>query len=197
MKHLIRVQLEHKTDVIIDIEIPSNKSLEDLHYTIIDSLKLDENEIASFYMTNEEWELLQEIPLFKIDEEDSSMLDMSDITIASVFPKIDSQLLYVYDFLKMWRFLVSYSKETKNKSETIEVINSIGKMPKEAPEIIFKSEKEFDSFKDFDEDFAEEHDEDFGENLEEGFGEEFSEGFGEEFSEDFGEDFDKSNDSEY
>ena len=59
MKHLIRVQLEHKTDVIIDIEIPSNKSLEDLHYTIIDSLKLDENEIASFYMTNEEWELLQ------------------------------------------------------------------------------------------------------------------------------------------
>ena len=53
MKHLILVQLEHKTDVIIDIEIPSNKSLEDLHYTIIDSLKLDENEIASFYMTNE------------------------------------------------------------------------------------------------------------------------------------------------
>ena len=98
MKHLIRVQLEHKTDVIIDIEIPSNKSLEDLHYTIIDSLKLDENEIASFYMTNEEWELLQEIPLFKIDEKDSSMLDMSEITIASVFPKIDSQLLYVYDF---------------------------------------------------------------------------------------------------
>ena len=64
-------------------------------------------------------------------------------------------------------------------------------------ENIFKSEKEFDSFKDFDEDFAEEHDEDFGENLDEGFGEEFSEDFGEEFGGDFGEDFDKSNDSEY
>ena len=43
MKHIIQVQLEHKTDVIRDIEISSNKSLEDLHYTIIDSLKLDKN----------------------------------------------------------------------------------------------------------------------------------------------------------
>ena len=146
MKHIIRIQLEHKTDVIRDIEIPSNKSLEDLHYTIIDSLKLDKNEIASFYITNETLELLQEIPLFKIDEKDNSILDMSEITIASVFPNINSQLIYVYDFLKMWRFLISYSKETENKSETIDVINSIGKMPKEAPEIIFEAEKEFDPF---------------------------------------------------
>jgi hypothetical protein len=153
MKHIIRIQLEHKTDVIRDIEIPSNKSLEDLHYTIIDSLKLDKNEIASFYITNETLELLQEIPLFKIDEKDSSMLDMRKITIASVFPKIDSQLIYVYNFLKMWRFLVSYSKETENKSEKIEVINSIGKMPKEAPEIIFEAEKEFDPFDGAFEDF--------------------------------------------
>ena len=153
MKHVIQIHLEHKTNVIRNVEIPSSKSLEDLHHTIIGSLKLDENEMASFYMTNEEFELLQEIPLFKIDEKDNSILDMSEITIASIFPKIDSQLIYVYDFLKMWRFLVSYSKETENKSEKIEVINSIGEMPKEAPEIIFEAEKEFDPFDGAFEDF--------------------------------------------
>jgi hypothetical protein len=153
MKHIIQIHLEHKTDVIRDIEIPSEKSLEDLHDVIIGSLELDKNEMASFYMTNEKFELLQEIPLFKIDEKDNSMLDMSEITIASVFTKIDSQLIYVYDFLKMWRFLISYSKETENKSETINVINSIGKMPKEAPEIIFEAEKEFDPFDGAFEDF--------------------------------------------
>jgi len=153
MKHIIQVQLEHKTDVIRDIEIPSNKSLEDLHYTIIDSLKLDKNEMASFYMTNEELELLDEIPLFKIDNEDNSMVNMSKITIASVFQEINSQLIYIYDFLNMWRFLISYSKEIESKSEKIEVINSIGKMPKEAPEIIFEAKKDFDSSKDLDEDF--------------------------------------------
>ena len=139
MKHIIRLQLEHKTDVIRDIEIPSNKSLEDLHYTIIDSLKLDENEMASFYITNEELELLDEIPLFKIDNEDNSMVNMSKITISSVFQEINSQLIYIYDFLNMWRFLISYSKEIESKSEKIKVINSIGKMPKEAPEIIFEA----------------------------------------------------------
>tara|TARA_B100001250_G_scaffold412010_1_gene442097 strand:- start:959 stop:1465 length:507 start_codon:yes stop_codon:yes gene_type:complete len=146
MKHIIQIHLEHKTDVILDIEIPSEKSLEDLHYTIINSLKLDKNEMASFYMTNEKFELLQEIPLFKIDEQDNSMLNMSEITIASVLPNTNSQLIYIYDFLKMWRFLIYYSKESKNKSDKIEVINSIGEMPKEAPELSFEPEKEFSPF---------------------------------------------------
>ena len=156
MKHVIQIHLEHKTNVIRNIEIPSSKSLEDLHYTIIDSLELDKNEMASFYMTNEEFELLQEIPLFKIDEKDNSILDMSEITIASVFTKIDSQLIYIYDFLKMWRFLISYSKEIENESEEIEVINSIGEIPKEAPEIIFEAEEKFDLFKDLDDEVDEE-----------------------------------------
>ena len=153
MKHIIQVHLEHKTDVIRDIEIPSNKSLEDLHHAIIDSLELNKNQMASFYMTNEELELLQEIPLFKIDEKDNSMLNMSEITIASVFPKINNQLIYVYDFLEMWRFLISYSKKTKHKSETIDIINSIGKMPEKAPEIIFKTEQESNPFEDSDSNF--------------------------------------------
>ena len=159
MKQIIRIQLEHKDDVIRDIEINSNKSLEDLHYTIINSLELDKNEMASFYMTNEEFELIQEIPLFKIDEKDSLMLDMSEIKIASVFTEIDSQLIYVYDFLKMWRFLVSYSKESDNKDEKSEIIHSIGKMPKDAPEIVFESQKENDFFENIDEEFGEDFNE--------------------------------------
>ena len=134
MKHIIQIHLEHKNDVIRDIEIPSEKSLKDLHYTIIDCLKLEKNEMASFYMTNEDFELLQEIPLFKIDDKDYSMLDMSEITIASVFPNIDSQLIYVYDFLKMWRFLVSYSKETKNESKKIHLKVSLEKLYQELDE---------------------------------------------------------------
>jgi hypothetical protein len=155
MKYIIQIHLEHKNDVIRDIEIPSEKSLKDLHYTIIDCLNLEKNEMASFYMTNEDFELLQEIPLFKIGDKDSLMLDMSEVTIASVFPNIDSQLIYVYDFLKMWRFLVSYSKETENESETIKIVNSIGEMPKEAPEIIFEVEKELDSYEETDKEIDE------------------------------------------
>ena len=140
MNHIIRIHLEHKTDVIRDIKIPSNKSLKELHYAIINALAIKNNEMASFYITNDKLELLQEIPLFKIDEKDNSMLDMSEITISSIFPDLNSQLIYIYDFLKMWRFLISYEKETKDNTKSIEVTNSIGYMPEEAPEIVF-SEK--------------------------------------------------------
>ncbi|MEC7646012.1 MAG: hypothetical protein VX689_00845 [Bacteroidota bacterium] len=159
MKHIIRIQLEHKTDVIREMAIPSSKSLKDLHDTIVKSLNLNKNEIASFYMTNEELELLEEIPLFKINEEDNSMCDMSEMKIASVFQTINNQLIYIYDFLKMWRFLISCSTTTKDESKEIKIINSIGKMPEEAPEIIFESENKFDSSEDLGEDLHDEFDE--------------------------------------
>ena len=59
----------------------------------------------------------------------------------------------------MWRFLVSYSKEKEGKSENIEIINSIGDMPKEAPEIIFEAKKEGNYPKDLGEGLDEEFDE--------------------------------------
>ena len=111
MTKIIRIHLEHKDDVIRDISISSEKTIEDLHFEIIDALKLDKNEMASFYMTNDEFELLQEIPLFKIDDKENSMLGMNEITVGAVFPEVNSQLLYVYDFLKMWRFSITFIEE--------------------------------------------------------------------------------------
>ena len=155
MTKIIRIHLEHKDDIIRDIAISSDKTLEDLHFEIIDSLKLDKNEMASFYMTNDEFELLQEIPLFKIDDKEISMLGMNEITVGAVFPEVNSQLLYVYDFLKMWRFSITFTEDSENETTDNICIKSIGEMPKEAPEIQFEAKKEFDpfdaAFEDFDE----------------------------------------------
>ena len=155
MTKIIRIHLEHKDDIIRDIAISSDKTLEDLHFEIIDSLKLDKNEMASFYMTNDEFELLQEIPLFKIDDKENSMLGMNEITVGTVFPEVNSQLLYVYDFLKMWRFSITFTEDSENETTENICIKSIGEMPKEAPEIQFEAKKEFDpfdtAFEDFDE----------------------------------------------
>ena len=110
MNHIIRIHLEHKEDVIRNIEIPSDKTLEDLHFAVVESLSLDKNEMASFYMTNEDFELLQEIPLCSFDEKDKTILAMNEIKISSVFPTKGIQLLYIYDFLKMWQFLITFSE---------------------------------------------------------------------------------------
>ena len=105
MKYIIQIHLEHKEDVIRKIEISEDSNLHDLHNKIVESLDLDQNQMASFYFTNEKLELQKEIPLFKIDENTHENVEMSDVKIKSTFCNLNDKLIYVYDFLKMWRFL--------------------------------------------------------------------------------------------
>ncbi len=155
MKSIVQIHLEYKEDVIRDIEIDSTSNLEDLHSAIITAFGLDKNELASFYMTNEDFELLQEIPLFAIEDKENSMLGMNEVILTSILKKEGSQLLYVYDFMKMWRFLVTLSETNEEEITEAKCIKSIGNMPEDAPEISFKAEKEFDPFEDAFDDFDE------------------------------------------
>ena len=152
MRSVIQIHLEYKEDVIRDIEISSTSNLEELHYAIITAFELEKNELASFYMTNEDFELLQEIPLLSIDEKENPMLGMSEVIISSILTKQGSQLLYVYDFMKMWRFLITLTEKKEEIISKPKCVKSVGEMPEDAPEITFKAEKEFDPFEDaFDE----------------------------------------------
>ena len=163
MKSIIQVHLEYKKDVIRNIEINSTSDLEELHNAIVSAFELDKNELASFYITNDEFELLQEIPLFSIEDKENSMLGMSDVILSSILKKEGAQLLYVYDFMKMWRFLITLTEINEDKTTTARCIKSVGIMPEDAPEISFKADKEFDpfdeAFNDFDEfkDYEEEY----------------------------------------
>jgi hypothetical protein len=152
MRSVIQIYLEYKEDVIRDIEISSTSNLEELHYAIITAFELEKNELASFYMTNEDFELLQEIPLLSIDEEENPMLRMNEVIISSILTKQGSQLLYVYDFMKMWRFLITLTEKKEEIISEPKCVKSVGEMPEDAPEITFEAEKEFDPFEDaFDE----------------------------------------------
>ena len=146
MRSVIQVFLEYKKDVIRDIEISSTSNLEELHYAIITAFGLEKNELASFYMTNEDFELLQEIPLLSIDEKENPMLRMNEVIISSILTKQDSQLLYVYDFMKMWRFLITLTEEKEETISQPKCIKSVGEIPEDAPKITFEEEKEFDPF---------------------------------------------------
>jgi hypothetical protein len=152
MRSVIQIHLEYKEDVIRDIEISSTSNLEELHYAIITAFELEKNELASFYMTNEDFELLQEIPLLSIDEKENPMLGMNEVIISSILTKQGSQLLYVYDFMKMWRFLITLTEKKEEIISEPKCVKSVGEMPEDAPEITFEAEKEFDPFEDaFDE----------------------------------------------
>jgi hypothetical protein len=136
MKYNIRVILESKENVIRDIEINSDCLLSELHYYLIECFDLNKNELASFYTTNNELEIIDEIPLVSFEDRGPNM---ENTKLEIVLDEHNNNLIYVHDYMKMWRFLI----ELKSKDVDFNIkkcVSKIGKMPKEAPEINFYQE---------------------------------------------------------
>ena len=143
MKYNIRITLESKEDVIREIEINSDCFMSELHYFIIDAFGLDNKELASFYTVNNELELEDEFPLISFKDNSSNM---ENTKLESVLTNINDKLIYVFDYMKMWRFLIDLIKietDFREKKCTLK----IGEIPDEAPEVIFNQD-ENDKFHD-------------------------------------------------
>ena len=137
----IRATLESKEDVIRELVINESLTLDMLHYDIIEKFNLDKFEMASFYQVDSELNLEKEYPLIDTSEEGQSLLTMNKVSISSVLFEKKCRLIYIHDFLKMWRFYIEYVEQVNSKEKKI-YLSSIGKMPNEAPVIIFTSENE-------------------------------------------------------
>ena len=145
MIYRFRVILDNDTedDIFRDIEINNKDSLVEFHKSIITSFGFNNNEIASFYLSDNQWNQGEEISLFNFEDQDQNNKLMSDVLIGDVINNQNSKLIYVYDFLNMWTFLV----QLVEVAEGIKGINypniifSKGEIPEKPPEKKFKSEK--------------------------------------------------------
>ena len=134
----IRITLESKEDVIREILVNPENNLEYLHQSIIKNLKLDEFEMASFYITDSNLDLGEEIPLFDTSEKEGEVITMKNMPISSVLYSEDSKLIYIYDFMNMWRFFVEYLESSEETTE--KCTHKVGQMPEEAPNLKFEVE---------------------------------------------------------
>lgn len=138
MKLKLRVILNVKTDVLRDIIIDSKVTLKEMSDIISESFGFDSTEISTFHHTNEDWELLEEIKIFKIDESDISM----ENSLISDFLKFNGdKIIFIYDFLNYWTFFIELFDLNENMEDKFKFkcINSIGIVPSEAPSEIYNS----------------------------------------------------------
>jgi len=158
MIYLLHTQLlgTKNKPVVRDIEIPADMTLEDLHNAIVQAYGLPGHEMASFYIVNENNELTDEIPLFPIDEES---IDMQRVKVGDVLSNPDARLVYIYDFLNMWHFLVELMTELEHEPGALypRLGFAAGELPDEPPPIHFETiDKNHDtSTETMDEDFEE------------------------------------------
>ena len=168
MIYRFRVILDNDTeeDIFRDLEISENDSLEDLHNIITQSFGFDGSEMASFYLSDDDWNEGEEISLFDLSDEGNARL-MNLTSINDVVHEAQTKLIYVYDFLSMWTFFVELA-EIVEETDGISYPNLMfvhGQIPDQAPEKNFESE-EFDDFNEFDDevDLEDYDDLDFEEN---------------------------------
>ena len=112
-----RVIVDTEEDVFRDIEIETNSSFEEFHKAILDSFDFEEGEMASFYMSNEQWEKGLEIPL--MDMAGDAALSMKSTKLSDMVSKPSEKILYVYDFMRMWIFYVELMEVKKDAPSTI------------------------------------------------------------------------------
>lgn len=152
MIYRFRIILDAYDDVIRDIEIDETDTMEDFHNAITQAFGFGGQEMASFYTSNEMWEQNEEIALFDMSEEGSSVRVMNETIISEVVSEDETKLIYIYDFLNMWTFLVELAEIVEFEVGTIypNLMFAHGEIPDEAPA------KEFVAEGDEDEDMFEE-----------------------------------------
>ena len=158
MIYKIRVILNAEEDVIREVAIDANASLEDLHNALTNAFGFVGNEMASFFKSDDTWVQGEEFPLFDMSEGHDQKTRMSELEVRNVLTEPGDKLLYVYDFFNMWSFFVELIDEDfdQKDSELPALLFSLGLIPSHAPEIQFESEDLLDE--DFDEDLYREID---------------------------------------
>lgn len=165
MIYRFRAILDHdsKEDIFRDIEIRKTDTFEDLHNVLTQSFGFDGSEMASFYVSNDEWDQGQEIALFDMGQNDDIRM-MNETIIEDVVNEDHTKLIYIYDFLNMWTFLVELG-EIVDEAQGTDYPNLMfvcGQVPSEAPEKQFEakqSEEDYDGYRldDYDELNFDEH----------------------------------------
>lgn len=142
MLYRFRVILDAEEDVFRDLEIMADNTLEDLHNVILQSFGFDGTEMASFYISDQEWNQGEEIPQFDMAEDMDAGRLMSNTSLDSILSESQTKLLYVYDFLTMWTFMVELAEiaEPEPGLDYPNLMYVHGQVPATPPERDFKAE---------------------------------------------------------
>lgn len=148
MVYRLRVILDAEEDVFRDIELLQESTLEDFHNSIINAFGFDGNEMASFYTSDENWNQGEEISQFDISDGEESVRLMNETRLDSVLSEEQTKLIYVYDFLSMWTFLIELGEvgEIEEGRDYPNLMFVHGQIPLEAPDKEFIADK--DEFED-------------------------------------------------
>lgn len=156
-------------EIFRDISISTDQTFSDFYNVIIDSFFFRGDQLASFYVSNSSWDKGREISLMDMGTSDGpdSPLTMSETRLESMVISEDQKFILVYDFLKMWCFLIELIDINQENTEKATIDLSIGISPEEDSRKVDLEDSIPDSLHDLGSDFDDifnefEDEDDFG-----------------------------------
>ena len=115
---------------IREFEFLESQSLLDFHNALQEELEFDRSQIASFYLSTENWEKEEEFTLFDMGSGSSTM---ENAVLEEVIYRKNQKLLYVFDFFNDRALYIEYVGEDKEEEgkDYPTCINSKGMPPKQ------------------------------------------------------------------
>ena len=143
MIYRFRVILDTEEDVFRDLEIQKDATFEGFHNIITQAFGFDGGEMASFYTSDETWNQGQEISLFDMSDSEKPIKLMQETQLESLVTETAPRLIYIYDFLSMWTFMVELAEvaEFEPGVDYPNVMFAHGQLPDSAPEKEFRAEQ--------------------------------------------------------
>ncbi|MDP4935197.1 MAG: plasmid pRiA4b ORF-3 family protein [Salibacteraceae bacterium] len=146
----IRALLDYEKNVFRDIEIGADDHFGQLHDIIQEAFGFDNSQMASFYVSNEEWIKGREITLMDVGEKDENgdaILLMHHISVGDYLTEQSEKMIYVFDFLLMWCFYLDVISVSELEDTVIlpRITQSFGDAPAQyskSSDLMFEPEDE-------------------------------------------------------
>ena len=160
LKFRVLLDSSDSSEIFRDILINEEDNFETFYKAIIKAFHFSDQQMASFYMSNDEWDKGYEISLFdmsfgdEIDENQPGVMNTS--IIKDFIESPDQKIILVHDFLRMWIFLIELIGYENEAPEEPKVVLLVGEAPaedsKQADEnMAFEGESQFGEDEDEDE----------------------------------------------
>lgn len=139
-------------EVFRDIIISESDNFESFYKAILNAYHFSGDQMASFYMSNENWDKGHEISLFDMafGEDPDTILPsvMSTSIMRDYVKEEDQKIILVHDFIRMWIFLIELIDVVAETPEQPLLCLSVGNAPAESSrtgeeDLSFETESEF------------------------------------------------------
>ncbi len=114
-----RLLSDEDENFIRDYELLYDSTLTDFHNLICEDIGYDEQEMASFFLSDGSWAKLREFTLFDMGMSESEMQDefapvaMDNVTLGQIIHHNNERLLYVFDLMEDRAFFVELIEAKK------------------------------------------------------------------------------------